>query len=197
MKRIIGLFIVMIIICSSCGGSREPDAQLDVLQVRNIAHLATLNCYYHNVAMGHRNDSSTWRFWEKNTKFWLWDRDTDFWIEYEGVITLGVDESKIKMNVDEENVTVTIPKAKVLDEDIVDATYDGDSEIKGADTTEPTIEEENKAIKSAQDKMEKTVKSDTILLNNAQIRAKEVIDNYIEEIGKMIKVNYKVVWNYE
>ena len=186
----------MMIICSSCGGSKN-DVKLDVLQARNIAQLATLDCYYHNVAMGHRNDSSTWRFWEKNTDFWLWDRDTDFWIEYDGVITLGVDASKIKMDTNGENVTVTIPKAEVLETDIDDKSYDENSEIQGADTTDPTTEEENRAIANAQNKMKKTVKKDTVLLNNAQLRAREVIDNYIKEIGRLTEVNFKVEWQCE
>ncbi len=197
MKKIMALFVIIMIICSSCGSSKQ-DMQLDVLQARNVAQLATLECYYHNVALCHKDDSSTWRFWEKNTKFWLWDKDTDFWIEYDGIITLGVDEEQIKMDVDSNNnVSVFIPKAKVLETDIDDDTYDESSEVTGAGTTEPTDAEESEAIGKAQKKMEKTAKNDKSLLNNAQLRVKEVINNYIQEVGRVIGVDYHVIWKYE
>lgn len=197
MRKVICLFASVMILCCSCVGCENQDAQLDLTQARNISELATLECYYHNVARFYREKSSTWKIWEPNTKYWPWEKDTNFWIEYEGTITLGVDSSKIKMNIDGEKVAVFIPKAKILDVGIDENTFNEKSYIIGGDTTPPKAIEQVKAMDDAEKRMIETVKKDNSLLNNAQKEVENVLNSYIKNIGKLIDVDYKVTWKYE
>ena len=42
------------------------------------------------------------------------EKDKNFWISYDGIVTLGIDSSKLDVKVDGENVKIHIPEAKVL-----------------------------------------------------------------------------------
>ena len=197
MKRLICLLMSVMILCSSCVGFVDQGLQLDLTQARNISELATIECYYHNVARFYREKSSTWKFWEPNTKYWPWEKDTKFWIEYEGTIKMGVDASEIKMDVDGKKVVVVIPKAKILDVGIDEKTFNKKSYVIGTNTTAPEVIEQVKAMASAEKRMVETAKNDVGLLNNAQQEVGNVLNAYIKNVGDLIGVKYKIVWKYE
>ena len=89
MRKILSLLLIIMIVCCACGESNKLNKPtLEQSQVRNIAELATLECYYHNVADYEDEETSGWLFWKKDTKFW---------IEHEGIVRMGVDAPKIKM----------------------------------------------------------------------------------------------------
>jgi len=86
---------------------QEPTIKPDLLQIRNICELATLKCSYNNVAKSTK---------EPGTGAWhLFDKKRTFWIEYSGTVDIGIDLTKIKMDLNEQTITITIPKAQILD----------------------------------------------------------------------------------
>lgn len=188
MRKILSLLLIIMIVCCACGESNKLNKPtLEQSQVRNIAELATLECYYHNVADYEDEETSGWLFWKKDTKFW---------IEYEGIVRMGVDASKIKMKVDGNNVKVTIPEAELFDAKVDEKTFDENSFYKEDDSTEPTAEVQVKALEQAQLEMKEKAKDDAMLLATAQSQAQTLIEQYIENVGSLIDREYVVEWDY-
>ena len=167
--------------------NRQPD----ILQIRNIANLSTLECYYHNVAKSEKS---------KGTGISnVGEMDRKFWIEYTGVVKLGIDMSQIEMEIDENNITITIPQAKVLGVTIDEKSWNEESIIASEDGINPNkIESEDVtlAINIAQEKMKETAESNATMLNNAQMRAKSLIENYINKLGEITETKYTINWKY-
>lgn len=195
MRRIHICWIIAIMIAVTlmgCGKQEEaniPEPQIE--QVRSICNLATVQCYYHNVAKSEKKaDKGITHLGEKDRKFW---------IEYTGIANLGIDVAEVQMKVDGTEVELTLPEAKLLNISIDRETLNEDSYISSADglnKNEITAEDQTEAINQAQQEMEKTVAANTTLLLNAQNRAKKLIENYIEQLGEAIGVKYHITWKY-
>ncbi len=41
---------------------------------------------------------------ENTSGYLLWKKDKNFWISYDGIVTLGIDSSRLDVKVDGENV---------------------------------------------------------------------------------------------
>lgn len=168
--------------------STEPD----IMQVRSICKLATVECYYHNVAKSEKPaGTGIWHFGEK---------DRQFWIEYTGTVKLGIDMSKVQMKVNGTDVTVTIPEAEVQQVNVDDDSYNSDSYIfseDGINKNEITAEDATGAVENARNEMIKTAEENTALLVNAQERAKKMIENYIMQLGETTGTEYQITWKYE
>lgn len=163
---------------------KEPD----LAQIRSICNLATVECYYHNVAISNKTAKS------------LLKKDRKFWIEYTGIAKIGIDMSKVNMEINGNNITVTLPNAELLDIDIPENDLNKKSYIKSQDgliKNKITADEQTAAINSAQAKMAESVKSNKTLLLNAQNRAKKLIENYIKKLGEISNVKYQVKWVYK
>lgn len=190
MKRIISLIvaILMIVNLSACG--KKGDDKPGVVQIRNVCQLATMTCYYHNVAKSEKSSGGGAWFWkEENRKFW---------IEYNGWVVIGIDASRVKIEIDGENVYITIPPAEVLDCGIDDSSITEDSYIASEDnwinTNKITMEDVMIAINAAQNEMEEEARNNTNLLQSAQYRAQQLIKNYIERMAEIAGVEYKITW---
>ena len=187
MKRIFALFVLILIIngtftgCSSKASVKEPD----ISQIRSICNLATLECYYHNVAKSHKESDS----WMK--------KDRDFWIEYTGTAKIGIDMSKVSIEVNDDTVTVTLPPAKLLSTNILEKDLNENSYIHSADgliKNKITADDQTAAINAAQNEMKKSVENNSSLLLNAQSRAQKLIENYIKKMGSFSGIDYKIKW---
>lgn len=95
----------------------------DISQIRSICELATLECYYHNVAASTKEKG-------KGISH-IGEKDREFWIEYSGVAKLGVNMSKVDMEVNGKDIVITIPKAELLG--LSDYTFSEDSYISEDD----------------------------------------------------------------
>lgn len=189
-------FVLAMCICfmSGCSASDSTSSQNqapNIAQVRSICELATLECYYHNVA--------------KSVKFkqegitHLGEKDRTFWIEYTGTVKLGIDMSQVTMDIDNNNVTITIPEAEVLEVSVNDSSYNEDSYIMSQDgwnRNKITAEDATEAVKAAKEKMKQTAMENSSLLLNAQERAKKLIENYLVQIGDAVGVKYNIDWKY-
>jgi len=130
MKKNTALFfaaILLITVFSGCA-SKVTDISIkepDILQVRNICNLATLDCYYHNVAKSVKTTPSGITH--------LGEKYRTFWIEYTGVARLGIDMSKVEMKIHGTDIELNMPKATVLSITIDKQTLGEDSYIASPD----------------------------------------------------------------
>ena len=171
----------------------EPLIKPDLMQIRNICELATLQCCYNNVAKSTKEPGTGVSHW--------FETQRKFWIEYNGQVDIGIDLSKLKMDLSDEVITITIPKAQILNITVNPESYTEDSYVISADNaifTNPiTAEDQSAAINAATEQLRESFESNTSLMASAQDRAKKLIENYINQIGNATNIKYNIVWKYE
>lgn len=190
MKKVIALFLMMVVVsCSACGNTKkqETDIEPQVSQIKTICELATMDCYYHNVAKYKEEDAE---------KILWWSKDKHFWIEYEGVVTIGIDASLVNIEVEGEQVTITMPSAKVLGCKVDETTFTEDSFIVAQNSAAVDAEDQTEAFKAAQSAMEQAAAEDSTLLANAQQRAQKLLEDYVNNIGESVGKEYTIKWVY-
>lgn len=187
-KKIVCLLVISMLCIGGCGDkNQKKEEEADFSAISSVCELATLKCYYHNVAKSETEASGLFK--------WLGKGYKKIWTEYSGIVELGIDVSKVSV----ENPTadgvvkVTIPDAEILS---VDLDEDSMSEPL-TDTgfmTKITKEEETEALAEAQNHMEETAKENGNLLNQAKERAKSLIEGYVKNVGEQIGKEYTVEW---
>lgn len=191
MKKIISAMLAAAICFSFTGCSSKNEETKEITpqasQMKSICELATMQCYYHNVAKYTEKDAEGFLWWKKDRKFW---------IEYSGIVTIGIDTSLVKVEVEGENVTITIPPAKVLGCKVDEETLNEDSFIVANNSAKVEAEHQTKAFKEAQSKMQEEASNDTVLLANAQQRAQKLLEDYVNNIGNCVEKTYKINWVY-
>ena len=174
-KYLRGFFIIIIcFFCAACAKqskSIEPKAA----QMRSICELATMECYYHNVAK-YKEENASGMLW--------WQKDRHFWMEYAGVVTIGIDASLLNIEVKGEDVTITIPPAKVLGCKVDETTLTKDSFIVAKDSAKVEAKHQSEA------------KSNLALLATAQQRVQKLLEDYVVNIGNSVGKTYKIKWIY-
>lgn len=194
----IKLGILMVCVLLALTACSKPEVEIidkkpDLTQIRNICNLATLECYYHNVA--------------KSTKkagtglLNIGNQDREFWIEYTGIARLGIDISRVKMTIEGDRVRILMPNAEIIGQPTIENTSLGEdsfiiSEADWFNRNKITAEDQTKAINAAQDHMKATLAQNTALLVRAQSRAETLIENYILQLGEISGRKYKISWDY-
>ena len=191
-KVIALLTAVMLLLCMGCGKSSDDiksslKAEPESSQMKMICELATMECYYHNVAKYFEEDASGALWWKKDRKFW---------VEYSGVVTIGIDTSLVTMEIDGDIVTITIPPAKVFGCKVDNETLTKDSFIVAQDSAAVEAEHQTEAFKDAQAKMREAAENDTALLASAQQRAQKLLEDYVLNIGNSVGKTYTIKWVY-
>jgi len=191
MKKIINVLLIMAVctMCVACGKDEMQQKEIEpgASQMKTICELATMDCYYHNVAKYNKEDASGALWWKK---------DREFWIEYAGVVTIGIDATQVNINVEENIVTITIPAAEILGCKVDASTLTKDSFIVAKDSADVEAEHETEAFQEAQAKMIQAASEDTALLANAQQRAQELLEKYVKNVGECVGKEYQVKWIY-
>lgn len=191
MKKIISILLVFMLAfsCMACAKTTEPKQEIvpQASQMKAICELATMKCYYHNVAKYTKEDAAGILWWKK---------DRRFWIEYEGIVTMGIDASLVDIEVDNDTVTITIPPAKVLGFEVDETTLNEDSYIVDTKSAKVKAEHQTEAFKQAQDHMKEEAEKDTLLLANAQQRAQKLLEDYVNNIGNCVGKTYNIKWIY-
>ena len=196
------IIVIMILIISviGCGNKSDTSAnsaevvqednvrkEPDLLQIRSICKLATLECYYHNVAKANKGAGTGISH--------LGESDRKFWVEYDGTDKIGVDMSRGSMDVDGTNITIYMPEAEILSikldsESLSNTVSDADSwnsnPIKGKDVTQ--------AVYDAQESIKDEIGKDSTLFASAQDRAKKLIENYINKLGELTDTKFTITW---
>ena len=162
--------------------------QISKDRIRRICELATLECYYHNTTE-----------WKYNGN--MLDPSKRLWMEYDGLVRVGINGEQVDVSGPDDNnvVTVTIPKAVILEKDLDESTLasvEAGSRYMGflPIYSEITSEDRQKALAEAQNKMEEKTSQNHKILAEAQERAKKIIQNSIIKIGEMEGKKYTVVF---
>lgn len=195
MKKLFSIFLVLSLLFAMAGCNSKPkeepkkaEATIEVDEMRAIANLATVDCYFHNVAKSDREMNPAWyQFWEK--------KNMRFWVEYDGKVTIGIDVNKLKVEVGENNVvTITMPNAVVLDATVNEQSLTSESFYFDPKAKKPSPEEQTEAFKQAQSNMRETAEKNTVLMANAKANAKELLRNYVDSVGEAVGVQYTIEW---
>ena len=193
MKQLVSIILLaaMCLSLAACSNSKSGDdakpLEPQVTQMKYICELATMQCYYHNVAKYFEKDASGALWWKKDRKFW---------VEYSGIVTIGIDASLVTMTIDGDAVTITIPPAKVFRCKVDEKTLSKDSFIVARDSAAVEAEHQSEAFKNAQAKMREAAEKDTALLASAQQRAQKLLEDYVTNIGNSIGKTYTIKWVY-
>lgn len=184
-KRLAAFCLVVCMLFSACGKQEEaPKEDLSLTQMKSICELATLKCYYHNVAKITKEKDVLW-----------WDTTAELWIEYSGIVKLGVDITNLDMQVDQNQVTIAMPKAKVLSYQVDQTSLDKDSYYtnrEGLGAEKINADDQTEAIRMAQENMLEEVNADNSLQQQAQNRAQELLEQYVKNIGDAMGKTYVV-----
>ncbi|WP_035041392.1 DUF4230 domain-containing protein [Catonella morbi] len=188
MRKYLSVILIIMMCFSSMSCAKEiKNIALETSQMKSICELAVMECYYHNVAK-YKEENATGILW--------WEKDRHFWMEYAGVVTIGVDTSLMNIEVKDENVTITIPPAKVLGCKVDETTLTEDSFIVAQNSAKVEAEHQTEAFKSAKDKLESEAKSNFTLLAAAQQRVQKLLEDYVTNIGNSVGKTYKIKWIY-
>lgn len=191
MKKLMCILISAMLTLSLAACSNTEPAPVDMepktSQMKAICELAVMDCYYHNVAKYELKDAEGFLWWTK---------DKNFWIEYSGVVTIGIDVSRVTVEVDGTKVTISIPAAEVLSCTVDSSSLTEDSFIVAQDSAAIEAEDEVYAFADAQAKLEETASQDTALLASAQQQAQQLLEDYITNIGKATGKSYSIEWIY-
>ena len=165
----------------------------DLVQIRNICQLAVLKVYFHNVAKAVKlagDGASGW-----------FQSDREFWFEYSGYAEIGIDMSRVSMEIDGDTVYVTLPPVELINGVVIDSSsYDLDSvviegeEWYNINHNNITADDLTSAINDANYSMQSSIMSNSTLMMNAQQRAEDLIENYIQQVAKCADTTYNVVF---
>lgn len=193
MKKLIQVLsaVLLIISVSGCVQKENENIQeekIEVTKMRAIAELATVECYFHNVAkFDQSNDKSWFEFWKKE--------NTKFWIEYDGIVTVGIKAlDELKIEIDNETVNISLPHAEVITATVNPESLTENSFFYDVNSQKPTAEMETKAFEAAQNDMMNAAKENKALLVNAEDNAKELLKKYVQYIGDLMGIEYKINW---
>ena len=180
------LLVGTVVLCLTGCGKETQTA--DFSGVTSVCELATLKCYYHNVAKAETEASGIFAKWLKTGY-------KKIWTEYSGIIEYGIDISQVTVSEPDKNgvVTVTMPDAQVLNVD-VDEDSLGTPLTDTGFLTSVTTEKKTTTLAGAQEAMEQQAKENTEMLSQAKARAKTLIEEYIKNVGESIGEEYTVEW---
>ena len=173
----------------SGGADKKTHEIADIASVDKICELATLKCYYHDVAEYEKQAEGLFKY--RPFKYGY----KKVWIEYDGIVDVGIDVSDVQINEPDRKgiVRIYVPDAKILS---VSADKDTMSEPladKGI-FTKITVEDKNKAFADAQATMQKNAEADAGMLAQAKNNAKELLEQYVINVGEQTGKTYKVEW---
>ena len=143
MKRPLAIVLLIASVFTLCACAENKTAPiLKEEDIRAVCELATLECYYNNVAKIEKKASN------------IFQKDRKMWIEYEGVARIGIDMKEMEISVAGNTITMTMPQAKILSIKPNDEKLNEDSYVSSADgwliKNPITAEEQEEAITKGQ-----------------------------------------------
>ena len=185
--RTAGILLALSVSICSLTGCGEKKKEADFSGIASVCELATLKCYYHNVAKAETEASGLFK--------WLGTGYKKIWTEYSGIVELGIDVNRVSVSKPDSRgvVKISIPDAEILNVDLDEASM-GEPLTDTGFFTKITKEEEPAALAEAQKNMEETARSNSALLAQAKERAKNVIEGYVKNVGEQLGEKYTVEW---
>lgn len=179
----------LLLLTTACGKTEEPALPLpQEEQVKTICQLAVLECEYHNLAK--------YQDGQKVERFLWMTKGKRFWVEYSATVVLGIDADQVSMELQGDVVSITLPRARVLNCKVNGDSLSKDSYIVDKDSAPVTAQDEVAAFQDAQDGLQKTVEADNNMMNLAQKRAEELLRNYVNSLAKATGTEYQVEFHY-
>lgn len=179
----------LLLLTTACGKTEEPALPLpQEEQVKTICQLAVLECEYHNLAK--------YQDGQKVERFLWMTKGKRFWVEYSATAVLGIDADQVSMELQGDVVSITLPRARVLNCKVNGDSLSKDSYIVDKDSAPETAQDEVAAFQDAQDGLQKTVEADNNMMNLAQKRAEELMRNYVNSLAKATGTEYQVEFHY-
>lgn len=179
----------LLLLTTACGKAEEPALPLpQEEQVKTICQLAVLECEYHNLAK--------YQDGQKVERFLWMTKGKRFWVEYSATAVLGIDADQVSMELQGDVVSITLPRARVLNCKVNGDSLSKDSYIVDKDSAPVTAQDEVAAFQDAQDGLQKTVEADNNMMNLAQKRAEELLRNYVNSLAKATGTEYQVEFHY-
>lgn len=179
----------LLLLTTACGKAEEPARPLpQEEQVKTICQLAVLECEYHNLAK--------YQDGQKVERFLWMTKGKRFWVEYSATAVLGIDADQVSMELQGDVVSITLPRARVLNCKVNGDSLSKDSYIVDKDSAPVTAQDEVAAFQDAQDGLQKTVEADNDMMNLAQKRAEELLRNYVNSLAKATGTEYQVEFHY-
>ncbi len=179
----------LLLLTTACGKAEAPVLPLpQEEQVKTICQLAVLECEYHNLAK--------YQDGQKVERFLWMTKGKRFWVEYSATAVLGIDADQVSMGLQGDVVSITLPKAQVLDCKVNGDSLSKDSYIVDKASAPVTAEDEVYAFQEAQASLRQDVEADQNMLNLAQTRAEELLRNYVNSLAKATGTEYQVEFHY-
>ena len=180
---------VLLLLTTACGKAEEPALPLpQEEQVTTICQLAVLECEYHNLAK--------YQDGQKVERFLWMTKGKRFWVEYSATAVLGINADQVSMKLQGDVVSITLPRARVLNCKVNGDSLSKDSYIVDKDSAPVTAQDEVASFQDAQDGLQKTVEADNDMMNLAQKRAEELLRNYVNSLAKATGTEYQVEFHY-
>ena len=178
----------LLLLTTACGKAEAPVLPVpQEEQMKAICQLAVLECDYHNLAKFEQKDAS---------KFLWMPKDKRFWVEYSATAVLGIDADQVSMELQGDVVSITLPRARVLNCEVNGDSLSKDSYIVDKDSAPVTAEDEVHAFQEAQDSLRQTVEADGDMLDLAQTRVEELLKNYVTSLARATGTEYRVEFHY-
>lgn len=185
--KILPALFTIVAMLSSCS-EEEPVLHVpDEGQMKYICELATMDCYYNNIAKYFEQDA---------TGSLLWKKDKHFWIEYNGIVRVGLDIEHLEISVSKDKITIKLPMATTLSSKVDETTLTENSFLLAKGSADIDVTDQTKAFEEAQENMLAIAASDENMLNSARERAKTLLTEYIESISKATGALYQIEWVY-
>lgn len=158
-------------------------------EIRNICELATLKCYYHNVATYEKKPDALFAggLFQYGYK--------KMWFEYSGTVRIGVDFSQVRIEQPGAGhvVRIHIPEAKILSVSCDTESFSEPLEETGV-LTSITFDDRAAAFAEAQNTMSQAAAENTSLLTQARERTRRIIAEYIRTVGRQNNIDYQIEW---
>ena len=189
-RNILALGAAVCLCASLLTGCGDKAPEVDFSGIRSVCQLATLKCYYHNVAKAEKEAGGTLKVFGVGYK--------KIWTEYSGVVELGIDVNQVTISGPNQDgvVQVFVPDAEIVSVDLDEESL-GEPVTDTGFLTKITKEEETAALAAAQDNMETEAKDNQALLDQAKERAKRIIEGYIRNVVTQMGKTYTVEWVQE
>lgn len=190
LKNIISIFLLIIIssILLSCKTQQITKKEFNFSELKEFAQLATLECYFNNVATIKKDSTIIpgFNLFMDNSKTAI--------IEYQGIAKLGIDMGNVKY--DEVTKTMFIPMAEVIS--VVDdpSSYDRISNDEGFWKNTIRDEDVKPEIVKSLDEIKETLSNNKVLLRKAQALARVQIESLVNSLytmgGNTPDINYNL-----
>lgn len=162
----------------------ETIHEIEYSSADRICKLATLKCYYHNVAEE-----------EIQADWWFQIGYKKMWLEYDGIVEVGVDFAEVEISKPVDGiVTIYIPEAKVLSAYVESSSMNKMISDTGIFTT-ITAEDQANVLAMAQMSMKEAATNDKNILEQAHDNTKMLLKEYIISLGEQAGMQLAVEWS--